>query len=284
MSSEGKVKDLTGKVAVVTGAASGIGLAITEALCGRGARVAMADIESQPLEEAAARLAGGGAEVVPVITDVSDLESVRALRERVEDDLGATELLFNNAGVAGGGLIWQIPHAVWEWVLAANLWGVINGIEVFVPGMVERDGGHVVNTASVAGLLAAPAMGPYTASKHAVVGISETLRHDLQLAGSHVQVSVLCPGFVRTRIGDSDRNRRDVPDSEQADPLAEVFAPLIRQAIEGGIAPEIVAAHVLAAIDGDRFWILTHEEFGAMITERFGAAVRGENPPASIIT
>lgn len=278
------MKDLSGKVAVVTGAASGIGLAITEALCQRGARVALADIEKGPLDEVSARLAGRGADVLPVITDVSDIESVRALRERVEVHFGAAELLFNNAGVAGGGLMWQIPHSVWEWVLAANLWGVINGIEVFVPGMVERDAGHVVNTASVAGLLAAPAMGPYTASKHAVVGISETLRHDLQLTGSRVQVSVLCPGFVRTRIGESERNRHDARGAEQVDPLSAVFAPIVRQAIEGGIAPEIVADHVLAAIDEDRFWILTHAEFATRITERFGAAVRGENPPAFTIT
>jgi NAD(P)-dependent dehydrogenase (short-subunit alcohol dehydrogenase family) len=278
------VKDLAGKAAVVTGAASGIGLAITEALCRRGVRVAMADIEQAALTEASARLAGGGAEVLPVITDVGDLESVRALRERAEEHFGPAELLFNNAGVGGGGLIWQIPHAVWEWVLAANLWGVINGIEVFVPGMVERDSGHVVNTASVAGLLAPPAMAPYTASKHAVVGISETLWHDLQLAGSHVRVSVLCPGFVRTRIGESARNRPDVAGSEPADPLSEVFAPLIRQAIEGGVAPEVVAGAVLAAIDAERFWILTHSEFGERITARFGAAVRGEDPATAIIT
>jgi NAD(P)-dependent dehydrogenase (short-subunit alcohol dehydrogenase family) len=279
------VKDLSGKVAVVTGAASGIGFAITEALCERGARVVLADIEKVPLDDASARLSADGAEVLPVITDVGDLESVLALRQAVEDHLGPAELLFNNAGVAGGGLTWQVPHSTWKWVLGVNLWGVIHGIEVFVPGMVERDAGHVVNTASVAGLLASPAMGPYTASKHAVVGISETLRHDLQLTGSNVRVSVLCPGFVRTRIGESERNRHDGSEAEPAGPLGELFAPIIRQAIEEGIAPEVVAGHVLTAIDEERFWILTHaEQFGAMITDRFGAAVRGENPPPFTIT
>ncbi len=271
--------DLTGKVAVITGGASGIGLACAEALAGRGARVALADVEEPALEEAVAKLAAGGAEAIGVATDVSDLSSVQALRAEVQGRLGPADILMNNAGVGGGGPTWQVPHAAWQWVLGVNLWGVIHGLETFLPGMVERDHGHVINTASLAGLVATPGMAPYTASKHAVVGISESLYWDLQVSGSGVKVSVLCPGFVKTRIGESVRNwPADRLGERAAGEIDPEFAPLVQGLIDSGIDPSAVAEQVMEAVDCGRFWILTHPELSGAITSRFERAVKGEEP------
>jgi NAD(P)-dependent dehydrogenase (short-subunit alcohol dehydrogenase family) len=280
------VQDLEGKVAVVTGGASGIGYAIAAAFAERGVRLALADIESDALDKAVSSLADQGAkEVTGVVTDVSDLESVKALRESVEAQLGPVDLLFNNAGVGGGGLSWQMEHSTWQWVLGVNLWGVIHGIEVFVPGMVERGSGHIVNTASLAGLIVAPGMGPYTASKHAVVGISETLLRDFQTVGSPVGVSVLCPGMVRTKIAESARNRPESLALEVEDPMAAILGPLFQALVEAGTDPAEIAAEVVAAVEEGRFWILPHRErFGEAVEARFAAAARQEEPPSALLT
>jgi NAD(P)-dependent dehydrogenase (short-subunit alcohol dehydrogenase family) len=277
------VQDLEGKLAVITGGASGIGYAVAAALAERGVRLALADIESEALDKAVSALSDQGAkEVTGVVTDVSDLDSVKALRESVESQFGPTDLLFNNAGVGGGGLTWQMEHSTWQWVLGVNLWGVIHGIEVFVPGMVERGSGHVVNTASLAGLIVAPGMAPYTASKHAVIGISETLLRDLTTVGSPVGVSVLCPGMVRTKIAESARNRPDTLALETEDPMAAVLGPLFQALVEAGTDPAEIAAEVVAAVEEGRFWILPHrEQYGETIEARFAAAVAQDPPPAA---
>ena len=199
------MRDLEGKVAVVTGGASGIGRAMAAQFAADGMQVVIADVEAAALEATSGELG-----VVGVQTDVGDAASVQALADHVCDRFGTVHVLCNNAGVGGGGQIADLTLADWKWVLDVNLWGVIHGLHSFLPRILANpDGGHVVNTASMAGLFASAGMGPYNATKFAVVAISETLSKELQAAGSSVGVSVLCPGFVRTNIFDSQRNRPD---------------------------------------------------------------------------
>ena len=201
------MQDLRGKVAVITGGASGIGRAVAERAAGEGMKLVLGDIEEGPLKETVDDLTSKGAEALGVVTDVSDAASVRALRDRTLDRFGAVHLVHNNAGIGLGGPIWEVSEEDWRWILGVNLWGVIHGVATFVPVLMEQGEGHVVNTASIAGLIAAPFLGPYNATKQAVVAISETLFKDLQAVGAPIGVSVLCPGFVQTRIAESERNR-----------------------------------------------------------------------------
>ena len=203
------MEDLQGKVAVITGGASGIGRAVADRAVAEGMKIVLADIEQGPLEAAVDDLTGNGAEALGVVTDVSDAASVRALRDRALDRFGAVHLVHNNAGIGLGGPIWEVSEADWRWILGVNLWGVVHGVAAFTPLLIEQGEGHIVNTASIAGLIAAPFLGPYNATKQAVVAISETLYKDLQTVGAPVGVSVLCPGFVQTRIAESERNRPD---------------------------------------------------------------------------
>ena len=204
------MEDLQGKVAVITGGASGIGRAVADRAAADGMKIVLADIEEGPLKEAVDDLTGNGAEALGVVTDVSEAASVQTLRDRALDRFGAVHLVHNNAGIGLGGPIWEVSEADWRWILGVNLWGVVHGVATFTPLLIEQGEGHIVNTASVAGLIAAPFLGPYNATKQAVVAISETLFKDLQTVGAPVGVSVLCPGFVQTRIAESERNRPDV--------------------------------------------------------------------------
>jgi len=274
------VKQLEGKVAVVTGGASGIGRALAERFVAEGMRLVLADIEEKALAGAAEELGAAGATVVPVVTDVSKEASVMALADRAYAELGAVHVLCNNAGVATGGLSWELTEADWQWTLGVNLWGVIHGIRAFVPRMIAGgDDGHVVNTASMAGLLSAPFMGPYNASKFAVVTISEVLHHELAMTGAKVKVSVLCPGFVATQIGESDRNRPDeLRDAFQLDPAMEQFRGVVMQMLASGLPPAEVAAMVLDAVRNDRFCILTHPDLKEPVRARMEAILDGEAP------
>lgn len=275
------MKDFKGKVAVVTGAASGIGWGLAERAAREGMKVVLADIEGGALDAAASRLRDAGAEVLPVVTDVSRLEQVEALRDRTLSAFGGVHLLCNNAGVAGGGLTWETTNDDWVWVVGVNLWGVIHGVRAFVPAMIAGgDEGHVVNTASMAGLIAGPGMSAYNATKHAVVAISETLFHEFAMTGARLRCSVLCPGWVNTRIAESERNRpADLAARAAADrPDAEVMRAMLRQLLATGMSVEEVAEHVFAAVREERFWILTHESFKPLVTTRFEAAVAGRNP------
>jgi len=276
------MEQLQGKVAVITGAASGIGLAMARRAAAEGMRLVLADIETEPLVQAEKDLAGTGAEVLGVVTDVSDYTSVELLRNRAVERFGAVHLVHNNAGVGAGGLLWEISEAEWRWVLGVNLWGVVHGIRAFVPLMVEQGEGHVVNTASLAGLVSTPFMGPYNASKHAVVTISETLAKDLRLVGSPVGVSVLCPAFVKTKIDQSDRNRPDwapVGDS----PGREQIQEAIHQLVAGGIEPTLVADRVLQAVREDTFYILTHEDSAPAVATRMHDILEGRAPSDTVI-
>jgi NAD(P)-dependent dehydrogenase (short-subunit alcohol dehydrogenase family) len=280
--------DLSGKVAVVTGAASGMGFAIAEKCVSERMKVVLADVEEDALELAADRLAQRGT-VLAVPTDVSVAESVDELRRQAEA-FGSVHLLCNNAGVssAGPGAAWEKPISAWQWVLEVNLWGVIHGIRAFMPAMVERDQGHIVNTASIAGLIPFPFAAPYAASKHAVVGISVSIFHELAMRGSNVHVSVLCPGWIRTRIVDSERNwpnrlgARPAADTNQ---VAQMMEAMVRQLVDNGMDPATVAEQVLDAVRSERFWVLPNaSDFGPLIKDIAASAVEGRNPPAAGLT
>ena len=274
------MKDLGGKVAVVTGAASGIGRALSDAFAAEGMHVVMADIEDDALALAAKEVGEGGTRVLPVRTDVSKGADVDALAARTVDEFGTFHVVCNNAGVGSGGTMWELTEADWAWVLGVNLWGVIHGIRAFVPRLVEQNEGHVVNTGSIAGLTSAPMMGPYNASKHAVVTISETLQRELGLNGSTVRVSVLCPGFVQTRIAESDRNRPDHLRNSVEPEINEVGRELLKQIIASGLPAAEVARQVVDAVKQERFYVLPHPEMKSIVRTRMDDILEERAPAA----
>ena len=273
-----------GRVAVVTGAASGIGFGLSERFASEGMRVVMADIEEPALMEAAEVLMGRGGVVLPVPTDVSRPEQVDSLRDRALETFGAVHVLCNNAGVAGlGRPLWDVTPGEWGWVLGVNLWGVINGIRSFLPALREQDAAHVVNTASVAGLVAG-ILGPYSVTKHGVVALSEALYFQLLQHGASVGVSVLCPGWVKTRILDSDRNRpADLGPPAELEPTQAAVREVGRQRVESGIEPAEVAAQVVDAIRSGRFYVLTHPEMNDAISRRAEEVVAGGPPSLALL-
>ncbi|HUD15644.1 MAG TPA: SDR family NAD(P)-dependent oxidoreductase, partial [Acidimicrobiales bacterium] len=268
--------------AVITGGASGIGRAVAEAAVAAGMKVVLADIEETALKEADAALGASGAEILSVITDVSVGSSVDELRDKALTRFGAVHLVHNNAGVAVGGPIWTVSEADWTWVMGVNLWGVIHGIRAFVPVLLEQGEGHVVNTASLAGLTSPGMLGPYNVTKHSVVTMSETLYRDLGAIGSRVGVSVLCPGFVHTRIAESDRNRPDWAPAASL-PQGVEFQGVVRNLVAGGIEPTDVAEKVLYAVRHNRFYILTHDDTRAMVETRMRDILEDRNPSAAPI-
>jgi len=279
------MKDLPGKVVVVTGAASGIGRAMSDAFVASGARVVLADVEAQSLSRVAAEIEGAGGTVLAVPTDVTKAEQVEALADRATEAFGAVHVVCNNAGVAIAGPIWEHTTDDWEWLLGVNLWGVIHGMRTFVPRFIAQGEGHVVNTASVAGLTSSPFMGVYNVTKHGVVTLSETLARDLQLTGAPVGVSVLCPGFVQTRILESDRNRPSGlgagADRERPNEMRAAMEQLIRE----GLPPAEVARMVVEAVREDRFYVLTHPEYVDAIRQRFEDVLAGRGvTPMTIFT
>jgi NAD(P)-dependent dehydrogenase (short-subunit alcohol dehydrogenase family) len=280
------VDDVTGKVAVVTGAASGIGRSLAGAFAAEGMRLVLSDIEAGPLEVAADELRGAGAEVFAVTADVSVASDVERIATAAMDVFGALHVACNNAGVAAGGLSWEIDVEDWRWVLGVNLFGVIHGIHSFVPRIIESGGGHVVNTASMAGLTSNAGMGPYNASKHAVVTLSETLGLELSMTHPEVGVTVLCPGWVRTQINRSERNhpgRADrARDSDAPPPETDDgggLRSIVDQLIESGLEPDDIAALVVDAIRHNRFYVLTHPEWQSQVSQRVERILTGE-PPA----
>ena len=265
---------LTGKVAVITGGASGIGFALARRMGGDGAKVVIGDIEEPALAAAVAALEEEGVDVLGVTTDVADAASVEALRDAAVSRHGTVHVVCNNAGVGGGGLMSDTTLDDWQWCLGVNLWGVIHGISSFLPVLLEQGEGHIVNTASLAGLVSNPFMGPYNASKFAVVAISETLALEMAMTASGVGVSVLCPAFVQTNIHRASRNRPGGA-SGADDGVESVIASLVA----AGIPPEEVADAVVEAVLGDRFYVLTHPDSVRAVEARGRAIVAGAAPP-----
>lgn len=266
------MEDLAGKVAVVTGAASGIGRGIAERLGREGMRVVLADIEEAPLEAAVGAMRADGVEAVAQLTDVSRLEDVEALRDRALSAFGAVHVVSSNAGVSAGGPIWTIDQPTWDWVMGVNLWSILHAVRTFVPLLVEQNEGYVLNTASMQGLTVPAGAAPYTVTKHAVVALSEVLFHDLKAARSKVGVSVLCPGPVATRIYASDRNR-----PENRGKLVELGE--IPPSLAQGWSPEELADLVLECMRTRRFYVLTHPEYDEDVENRFQGIV-GRDAPA----
>ena len=251
-----------GKVAVVTGGGSGIGRALTLALALEGVRVVIADVDEAAMEGVAREARDHGVEAVTVRTDVTDRAQVQALAEHAWQAFGAVHVLCNNAGVAAWGGLEKATHRDWQWVLGVNLWGVIHGIEAFVPRMIAGgQRGHIVNTASMAGLIASQGLGVYNTSKYAVVGLSETLAKDLKPYG--IGVSVLCPMGVETRIRQSERSRPAALRNEPGP--AEAAVELIGRSL----APDIVAGMVLDAIRRGELYVITHDEGLEPLRRRF---------------
>ena len=276
------MRDLRGKVAVVTGAASGIGRAMAERFGREGMRIVLADVEDGPLVEAREAIVKSGAEAIAIRTDVSRWEEVEALAVRAFDAFGAAHVVCNNAGIAFPGLTWELSQADWEWTFGVNVWGVVHGIRAFVPRLIAQGEGHIVNTASLAGLVPTLMMAHYCATKHAVVAISECLHYDLTLAaGGKVKVSVVCPGLVQTQIADCERNRpssleRD--SSRQLKPEEKWMQRAARASMAGGIAAAEVAEKVLRAVQEDRFWVLTHPEFNGAVQKHTQGILEGKTP------
>ena len=276
------MEEFAGRVAVVTGAASGIGKALAGRFAAAGMRLVLADIEEAALAAAERELREAGAEAVAVPTDVAHAESVDALAERAYAAFGAVHVLCNNAGVGGANAAaYRATLADWQWTLGVNLWGVIHGVRAFLPRMLDGgEEGHVVNTASVAGLTALPGNAPYGVSKAGVVALTEALQLELEQRGAPLRASVLCPGLVRTNILDSARNRPEAlrnPPRGRADPARAG----LREAMEReAIPPAEVAEHVFGAIRERRFWILTHDATDHWVRRRMDGILARGNPAA----
>lgn len=265
-----------GNIAVITGGAGGIGLAVAEALIGREMSVLLADIDGPKLRSVEAHLTEAGADVATVVCDTASEASVGELADAALDRFGAAHLLFNNAGIAGVGDAWTDSIDLWKRVIDINLYGVVHGIRSFLPIMQQQGIGHIVNTASMAGLVALPGAAPYNATKHAVVAISESLFLELGALSdgeSPVGVSVLCPGFVKTDLMSKE------PDIASTS-LAGLIGDALRGGVEDGIDASLVADRVVAAVDGSSFWILTHDDMANLPVERMQRAASGTNPPA----
>jgi len=258
------------RVAVITGGASGIGLAMAERFAREGMRIVIADIEQAALDRAVVKLRESGAEAIGVRTDVSDIESVRALAKITLDTFGAVHVLCNNAGVQVSAPTWQIPLSDWKWALGVNLWGVIHGVHVFVPMMIKQnEPAHIVNTASMAGLISAAMMSCYSVTKHSVVTLSETLALEMKQFAYPIGVSVLCPGFVQTRMHESDRNR---PATDEPDLVSPELRDMINQGVTSlvtnGKQPSEIADLVLDGIRHNRLHLLSHPEMIELFERR----------------
>jgi NAD(P)-dependent dehydrogenase (short-subunit alcohol dehydrogenase family) len=274
------MNEFRGKVAVITGAASGIGRALADRSVQAGMKAVLADVEAEALANAEASLKATGATVLAVPTDVSQARDVAALAQKTLEVFGAVHLLCNNAGVGMEAAIWESTLDEWESVMGVNLWGVIHGVRAFVPVMLAQDTEcHIVNTASMAGLVSGPGLGAYKATKHAVVSLSETLHHELAERGAKVRVSVLCPGFVNTRIMDSARNRPGhLPPTAPLGSASGARWEAIRQLVPAGIPAAQVADAVFAALQADRFYILTHPEGKEAVRTRMEDILQERSP------
>jgi len=275
------MREFKGKVAVITGAASGIGRGIAERCVSEGMKVVLADIDEVNLVKAEAELKALGGNVLGVTTDVSKRTDVERLARQTLDAFGQVHLLVNNAGIGAGGSPWEATWNDWEWAIGVNLWGVIHGVKVFTPLMLAQNVEcHIVNTASAAGLVVGSGSAPYAATKHAVVALSENLYLALQQRGAQVKVSVLCPGLVQTNIINAELHRPASLKNEAVEMTAERQAglTLLKAAIDAAMPPVQVADKVFDAIRNEQFYILTHPEWLEVIQMRTDSLLRMENP------
>jgi len=275
------VKELKGKVAVVTGGAGGLGRAMAMHFAREGMHVALADIDQASLDVTAAELRALGVEAIGIRTDVSKAAEVDALAARVVAELGGVHVVCNNAGISPLGAAWENTLADWEWMLGVNLWGVIHGVRAFTPLLLAQDEGHIVNTASVAGLINPPGSAMYNVTKHAVVALTETLFHDLAGRKSKVGCSVLCPAYVPTGIADSERSRPAALANPGATKSAEQQAreDMLKKAVRSGrLSADDIGAAVLAAVKEERFYILTHPRIKGAIQARMEDILEGRSP------
>jgi len=281
------MKEFKDKVAVITGAASGIGRGIAERCVREGMKVVLADIDEANLAIAEAELKALGGTVLGVRTDVSKRNDVEQLARRTLDAFGQVHLLFNNAGVGAGGSPWEATWNDWEWVIGVNLWGVIHGVKIFTPLMLAQNTEcHIINTSSAAGLVVGGFSAPYSVTKHAVVALSESLYLTLEKQNSLVKVSVLCPGLVRTNIADAERNRPAELRNEPVKMTPEMQAGLtaFKAILDASMPPPQVAGVVFDAIEKEQFYILPHPEWIEVIQLRTDKLLRMENPQSPSAT
>lgn len=265
------MRDLAGKTAFITGGAAGLGLAMAQSLAGAGMNVVLADIEQEALDKAVAEFKESNAQVMGILVDVTDREAMVRAADEAEARFGNIHVVCNNAGVAAGGTLDTVSYEDWDWVLGVNVGGVINGIQTFVQRMKDHgEGGHFVNTASMAGFIGG-AGGIYSTSKFAVVGLSETLRQDLEPHG--IGVSVLCPGFVKTRIHESERIRPDAFTSPNSKVSGEEEIAALGQLVEGGIDPAVVGECVLEGVRSNALYLFPHPELKEVVSVRFDQVV-----------
>ena len=269
------MRDLAGRTAFITGGASGLGLAMAHSFCAAGMKVAIADIEQEALQKAEAELRPSNAEVLALQLDVTDRAAMAAAADRTEQAFGKVHVVCNNAGVAVAGTVDRMSYADWDWVMGVNLQGVVNGVQTFVERIKSHgEGGHFVNTASVAGLLPFPGLSVYNTTKYAVLGLSEAMRTDLAAQG--IGVSVLCPGVVNTNIFDSGRNRPAALQSGASEGSIELAAQLpddeqsarIQELLANALEPSLIGDMVLHAIQENEPYILSHPEFAGMVEAR----------------
>ncbi|MSQ20560.1 MAG: SDR family NAD(P)-dependent oxidoreductase [Betaproteobacteria bacterium] len=264
------MQEFNDRIAVITGGASGLGRAMAERLGQEGMQLMLADVDATALDKTAAALRAAGLTVATQRTDVSRAEDVEALARATLDRYGAVHVVCNNAGVAPLGAVWESTTADWTWGMGVNVWGVIHGVRVFTPILLAQGtDGHIVNTASVAGLISPPGMGVYNVTKHAVVALTESLHHDLTRAKARIRCSVVCPAYFPSGIADSERNRPDELQSAPKTPNQLVMGASMKKAVSSGrLTAADVALQVFRAIEEERFYVITHRAIKAAIEMR----------------
>jgi NAD(P)-dependent dehydrogenase (short-subunit alcohol dehydrogenase family) len=280
------ISDFKGKTAVLTGGASGFGLECARIGARLGMNLVIVDVQADALKQAHDELKSLGTTVMAKKVDVSNADAMQGLASAVFERFGAPHFVFNNAGVGAGGLVWENTVEDWEWLLGVNLWGVIHGVRLFTPMMLDAAKqdpnyqAHIVNTASMAGLLTPPNMGIYNVTKHAVVSLTETLYQDLKLVSDQVSASVLCPYFVPTGINNSERNRPDALKPQVVTPSQLIGQAMSNKAVSSGkVSAAQVAQMVFDAMLADQFYIYSHPKALGNAQTRFDAIVHGHNPP-----
>jgi NAD(P)-dependent dehydrogenase (short-subunit alcohol dehydrogenase family) len=274
------MKEFQGKVAVITGGASGIGRSMAERFAEEGMKIVLADIEIEALHKAEKEMKADGADVLAVQCDISKAHDVKMLAQKAVEAYDTVHILCNNAGVGMTGFTWEIDLEDWDWVMGVNLYGVVYGLHYFIPIMLENgEDCHVINTSSMAGLTSGLNMSPYFVTKHGVVAISETLHKELETLGSSINVSVLCPAWVDTKINESDRNRpKGSVEIDEENENALAFREMVAQSLKEGLKPAEVSQMVFEAIQNEEFYILPHPHWKDHVETRMTDIIEQRSP------